>query len=213
MGSRLRPEGKRKGQTPASDPGVTGAGVMHLRYPPAKRVAILSDTHGQLDPRIAELVAGCDCAVDAGDIGGAGVLAALRPKDPLVAVRGNNDLPAKWPPDQHSLLHGLPEEAGLSLPGGELLVLHGHRAGPVRSRHQWLRNRYPEARALVYGHSHRLVCDLSARPWVLNPGAAGRARTYGGPSCLLLAVSDRQWTAQEIRFEPLSRSCSRQHTA
>ena len=179
---------------------------MHLDCPHARRVAILSDTHGQLDPRIAELVAGCDCAVHAGDVGGADVLAALRPRGPVVAVRGNNDLPAKWPPDHHSLLHGLPEEARLSLPGGELLVLHGHRAGPVRSRHRWLRNRYPEVRALVYGHSHRLVCDLSARPWVLNPGAAGRARTYGGPSCLLLAVNARQWRVEEIRFEPLSKS-------
>jgi putative phosphoesterase len=185
---------------------------MRLHCPRAQRVAVVSDTHGQLDPRIAELVAGCDCAVHAGDIGGAEVLAALRPKGPLVAVRGNNDLPAKWPADQHSLLRGLPEEARLSLPGGELLVLHGHRAGPVRSRHQWLRDRYPQVRAVVYGHSHRLVCDLSARPWVLNPGAAGRARTYGGPSCLLLAVRDRRWTAHEIRFEPLPRSRSRRHT-
>ena len=185
---------------------------MHLHCPRAERVAILSDTHGLLDPRIAELVAGCDCAVHAGDIGGADVLAALCPKGPLVAVRGNNDLPAKWPADQHSLLHGLPEEARLSLPGGELLVLHGHRAGPVRSRHQWLRERYPEARALVYGHSHRLVCDLSARPWVLNPGAAGRARTYGGPSCLLLAVNDRQWAVKKIRFEPLPKSRSQRRS-
>jgi hypothetical protein len=37
----------------------------------SKRVAILADTHGFLDPRVAEQVAECDLAIHAGDIGGA----------------------------------------------------------------------------------------------------------------------------------------------
>lgn len=177
--------------------------MIQLHCPAARRVAIVSDTHGTLDPRIAELVSGCDCAVHAGDLGSAQVLHALRPTTGLVAVvRGNNDVPVKWPAAEHAVLETLPEEACLSLPGGDLLVVHGDRAGPVRTRHQWLRDRYPQVRALVYGHSHRLVCDCSDEPWVLNPGAAGRARTYGGPSCLILGVSGGRWSVREIRFSP-----------
>ena len=35
------------------------------------RVAIIADTHGFIDPRIAEAVRACDVAVHAGDIGNA----------------------------------------------------------------------------------------------------------------------------------------------
>ncbi len=69
------------------------------------RVAILADTHGQLDPRIDALVRGCDIAVHGGDIGNAGILARLQPVSGRVyAVRGNNDVPRKWPEHERGLL-------------------------------------------------------------------------------------------------------------
>ena len=71
-------------------------------------------------------------------------------------------------------LASIPWEARLPLPGGLLVVVHGHRV-PAADRHARLRALYPQARAIVYGHSHRLVVDRDASPWVLNPGAAGRA--------------------------------------
>jgi len=167
------------------------------------RIAIVSDTHGHVDPRIRELVEGCDCVVHAGDIGNAGVLQDLRPRSGhIVAVRGNNDVPGAWPSDDRCVLGDLPAEADLELPGGRLVVVHGHRAGPVVTRHVRLREKYPFARAVVYGHSHRLVCDRSDTPWILNPGAAGRARTYGGPSCLVLHALDRTWHVETVRFAP-----------
>jgi len=170
------------------------------------RVAILSDTHGVLDRRIAAVVRACDCAVHAGDIGGAGVLAALRPAGTVVAVRGNNDSPAKWAEDKRDRLQKLPLEATLELPGGLLIVVHGDRVLPARERHERLRHRYAHARAVVYGHTHRLLCDQREPPWVLNPGAAGRARTFGGPSCLVLHAHLRTWRVKVMRFAPVKRS-------
>jgi putative phosphoesterase len=168
----------------------------------AARVALVSDTHGVLDGRIAELVAGCDLAVHAGDIGAAAVLAGLRPRTGrVVAVAGNNDLPAKWPAADLDRLADLPQSLSLGLPGGELRVIHGHQA-PARGRHDWLRRCFPEARAIVYGHSHHLVLDTDREPWVLNPGAAGRSRTFGGPSCLILTAGRRGWGLEQYRFEP-----------
>jgi putative phosphoesterase len=168
------------------------------------RVAIVSDTHGLLDPRIAALVEACDAAIHAGDVGDAAVLAALRPRQgQVVAVRGNNDIPGKWPRNQAETLARLPREATLELPGGTLVVVHGDEVNPVPQRHARLRRSFPEARAVVYGHSHRLVCDQEQQPWVLNPGAAGRARTYGGPSCLILVATPERWTVEAQRFPPL----------
>jgi putative phosphoesterase len=166
------------------------------------RVAILSDTHGEIDDRILAVVAGCDIAIHGGDVGNASILRRLQPRSGrVVAVYGNNDTERKWPVGQHDLLACLSHEATLDLPGGTLCLIHGHQTA-ARGRHAKLRQRYPDARVVVYGHSHRLVTDLDAEPWVLNPGAAGRERTYGGPSCIVLTVGEPDWSLEVIRFEP-----------
>lgn len=166
------------------------------------RIAIIADTHGFLDPRIAEIVAGCDVAVHAGDIGGADVLLALQPRSHVVAVRGNNDTPEKWSEHEVRLLDTLPAEAEVDLPGGKLVVVHGDAAGAPAERHEELRRRYPQARAVAYGHSHQVSVDDTALPWILNPGAAGRTRTYGGPSCLLLTCNDSDWAVEILQLPP-----------
>ena len=164
------------------------------------RVAILADTHGHLDSRVADAVAECDLAVHGGDIGNADVFARLRPRQGrVIAVTGNNDTPQRWPECDRRLLADLPEVAEIPLPGGCLAVIHGHQT-PARDRHGRLRKRFPHARAVVYGHSHRLAADRDASPWLLNPGAAGRARTFGGPSCIILTVSALMWELEIRRF-------------
>jgi uncharacterized protein len=188
--------------------------IVTISCPEASRVAILSDTHGRLDPRIAGVVASCDCAVHAGDIGAAAVLSALRPLvATVVAVLGNNDLEDKLGAADWALLRGLPLEMRIELRGGVLVVVHGHRAGSASRRHAWLRSHYPEARAVVYGHSHRLDCDQRQVPWVLNPGSAGLTRTFGGPSCLVLATGGRRWRIETVRFPPPVTAASRSRSA
>lgn len=173
---------------------------MSHHYPPLK-VALLSDTHGVLDAQVAEVIDGSDWIVHAGDIGSAAVLRQLAQLGgKLVAVRGNNDTPSRWPEQDHDILTALPHERTIPLPGGDLIVVHGHRLNPAGQRHDKLRRRYPGARAVVYGHSHRLVEDLAHPPWVLNPGAAGRDRTHGGPSCMILHVLAGQWQVRHHRF-------------
>jgi len=164
------------------------------------KIALISDSHGELDPRVRELVRNCDVAVHAGDVGARGVLQSLKPRDRVVAIRGNNDTPAKWAAAEHRALDQLPWEALLDLPGGSLAVVHGHRHGRVSQRHERLRRDFPEARCIVYGHSHRLICDTGARPWVINPGACGRSRTFGGPSCVLLYAGFRRWRLEVKRI-------------
>ncbi len=184
------------------------------RRPPAARaapldaaaaltVALVSDTHGYLDERVAAEVRACDLAVHAGDVGGAAVLDALRPRGAVHAVKGNNDTAGKWPRAERPVLAALPAELAVTLPGGVLVVVHGDRVLPARRRHARLRAAYPDARAVVYGHSHRLCCDQAEVPWVVNPGAAGRARTYGGPSLVILRIEGRAWSLEARRFEPL----------
>jgi len=164
------------------------------------RVAILADTHGFLDPRIAERVVACDYAVHAGDVGGAEVLCSLNPRISVIAIRGNNDTPAKWAASETHFLENLPAMAQLELPGGLLVVTHGDDARSLSERHRHLRKTYADARAVVYGHSHRLTMDCDSNPWVLNPGAAGRTRVQGGPSCLLLSCTEAAWSVESVQL-------------
>lgn len=165
------------------------------------RVLILADTHGIIDSRIAVLAHNCDIAVHAGDVGNASVIDALRAGGArVIAVRGNNDVPSKWPRDDRRVLDALKDTAEIELPGGLLIATHGDRYTPTK-RHARLRAEFPGAHAVVYGHSHRLAIDDAISPWILNPGAAGRARTYGGPSCLMLEANERAWRVKAHRFE------------
>lgn len=162
-------------------------------------LGLIADTHATLDSNLLPLLARADVIVHAGDLLDPG---ELRQLDPLtghvVAVRGNNDTPAQWPADTEVLLATLPEEACLLLPGGLLVVEHGHRVNPARQRHERLRRRHPEARAIVYGHTHHRIIDTDTTPWVLNPGAAGRLRAFGGTGYLLLTATAEDWQIEAI---------------
>jgi uncharacterized protein len=165
------------------------------------RVLLISDTHGALDPRVLAQARECDLVVHAGDIGAAGVLDQLAAAAPrVVAIRGNNDVAAKWPRTDAARLESLPVFADIALPGGLLVAVHGDRL-PAPTRHSRLRRLHPHARAVVCGHSHRLAIDCSGQPWVLNPGAAGRVRTFGGPSALWLDADAGRWAVTAWRAD------------
>jgi len=169
------------------------------------RVAILSDTHGHVCPNVLAVVAGCDIAVHAGDILTARVLRELNEVvGDVHAVRGNNDVPGIWAGDELDVLSELPEVVDVPLPGGSLVVEHGHAYGWSEPDLGKLRAAHSRARAIVYGHTHRLLIDREAEPWVLNPGAAGRIRNQGGPSCLVLHAGREAWRVEAFRFQRAS---------
>ena len=155
-------------------------------------VAIISDTHAHLDRRVADLIRTCDYAIHAGDICGEAILRQMQPKTgKVLAVAGNNDHNSQ-----------LPEIADLNLPGGKIVIEHGHKHGHHSPSHDSLRRQHPDARVIVYGHTHKMVIDKSTNPWVINPGAAGMTRTHGGPSCLVLTCHPTDdWVVESHRFE------------
>lgn len=172
-------------------------------------VAILSDSHGIIDPRITDIVTRCDVVVHAGDICDAKIFAALRPRKNLIyAVRGNNDLPTVWGPDQTAILERIPDHLEIELPGGLLRVEHGHRHGHHQPCHDSLRNSARHARVIVYGHTHKRVLDDSQQPWLINPGASGTTRTHGGPGCALLKIDVNDWRVELLTLEPSPQKCS-----
>ena len=165
-------------------------------------IAIISDTHAVLDEHIADVIKQADIAIHAGDICCGSVLENMHPKMGLVfAVTGNNDHHTVWPAEHKEIIEALPDVAEIQLPGGLLVVEHGHTHGHHQPDHASLRKTHPQARVIVYGHTHSQVCDKDEEPWVINPGAAGETRTRGGPACLLLtAPQSDEWTIEALRF-------------
>jgi len=162
-------------------------------------VGILSDSHGFLDPRVADIVNQCDYIMHAGDIFNANVLQQLSPKKELLAVAGNNDFAAVWADDEADIVNALPKVSKLELPGGLLIMEHGHRLGN-KPDHDELRRDHADARLIVYGHTHRRTIDQSTTPWVVNPGASGKVRNHGGPSCLVLHAKAESWEIDTMLF-------------
>lgn len=142
------------------------------------RVAIVSDTHDKVDPRLKKLFRRASVLVHAGDVTQPTTLDAIHklvPGATLVAVRGNND---KGP------LAELPEVATVDVQGVRLLCAHAAAdaekalADPARAR----------ARVVVHGHSHRPSAEvLKGRLWI-NPGGAGPKRFSLPRSAAVLVV-------------------------
>ena len=57
----------------------------------ARMIGVISDTHGLVRPEVLKAFQGVDLIVHAGDVGGPGVLEALRAVAPVTAVRGNGE--------------------------------------------------------------------------------------------------------------------------
>lgn len=172
--------------------------IRHRRAGDARRIALLADSHGQVLPTLLERLTRVDLIVHAGDLGSSAVMKALAGIAPLYAVAGNNDTPQRWPPGEARDCEALAQVLSIDVAGGRLVVIHGHQYPRVASRHARLRDAFPDARCVVYGHSHRRCLDQDALPWVVNPGASGKARAHGGAGGWLLSVSQTGW-----RFEAL----------
>ncbi|MEM9305253.1 MAG: YfcE family phosphodiesterase, partial [Pseudomonadota bacterium] len=150
----------------ADRPGATALAAFDLgALADEETVLIVSDTHGRLRPGVVPMAHEVDRVIHCGDIG-RGVLERLAESGrPIDAVIGNNDdiVAMGLPP--------LPEVLRFTLGDAQVVVVHGHQCASAARRHRWLRQRFPEAALICYGHSHRRVFDQDDVPWILNPGA------------------------------------------
>ncbi|KAA0446726.1 MAG: metallophosphoesterase family protein [Candidatus Thioglobus sp.] len=121
----------------------------------------------------------CERIIHAGDIIEKKTLQAFTA--PLTAIRGNND--------EHLSFADIET---LNLPGGILVVEHGHQHGWQTPSHKSLREAHAGAKMVVYGHTHKQALDTTGSPWIINPGASGKVRNGGVCKCLILTIDDEQ---------------------
>jgi uncharacterized protein len=158
-------------------------------------VSIISDTHGIIDSHIVSYLKNSDVIIHAGDICSTKIISDLnRYCDQVYVVAGNNDVPEKYfEHKDKKIISGLKKNQTIEINNQIISVEHGDRFGH-KADHNGLRQSYPNAKLIIYGHTHIQVCDQDKEPWVVNPGACGHTRNNdGGPCFIQIEIKDNKW--------------------
>ena len=150
------------------------------------KVAVLADTHTlgasrPVPPGAWPYLENADHILHAGDVCDPVLLDELSSLAPLTVVMGNCDPPAvrAW---------GAGDEATIDLGGVPVAMVHD--SGPTRGRRPRLRNRFPDARVIVFGHSHLPVNEDSDGLLLFNPGSPTWKRRAPYPSMGMLWIEN-----------------------
>jgi putative phosphoesterase len=129
----------------------------------AKRVGLISDTHGMLRPEVFAAFEDVDVILHAGDVGEDDILDELETIASVYAVRGNTDRVDN---------PRLPEAREFEINGVTVHLSHGHEVGakPITLMAAY------GADVIIYGHTHRELITRAEGRLVVNPGAAGARR-------------------------------------
>jgi len=132
-----------------------------------RKILLLSDTHGHLDPKIHKYINGVDEVWHAGDIGSTAVANEISKFKTLKGVYGNVD--------GHELRCQFPENQIFSCQGVKVLITHiGGYPGRYNSR---VKKLIDEEKPQLYicGHSHilKVMKDRKNKLLHMNPGACG----------------------------------------
>jgi putative phosphoesterase len=132
-----------------------------------KRIALISDTHNFLDPKLFKYVDQCHEIWHAGDIGTIAITDELQKHKPVKAVYGNidgHDVRAVWPRDLRFNCEGM-----------DVLITHiGGYPGRYSHFIKDIITANPP-QLFICGHSHilKVMPDKKLNLLHINPGAAG----------------------------------------
>ena len=147
----------------------------------AKRVDIISDTHGRLSSELLAAIKDADLVIHAGDITSEqdwGFLCAAHPS--IKAVLGNNDGFYRYEP-------ALPRLNRFTYEGLRFSVAHYREELPLA-----------ESDVAVCGHTHRPVIEEIGGCLVINPGSASLPRGRFIPTIARIMVKDGEVYSAEI---------------
>lgn len=144
------------------------------------KIAILSDTHGLLRPRVLEFLKTADVILHGGDINRQSIVDELRQYAPLYVVRGNND--KEW-------AEGLPHHLTVTLGGLRFFMVHNKKELPAD---------LADVDVVVFGHSHRYLQEEKDGVLWLNPGSCGPRRFHQEITMMMADVEDGKITVEKI---------------
>ena len=156
------------------------------------RIGVISDTHGVVHPRIADVFRGVDAIVHAGDIGGEHVLAALAAIAPVTSVEGNVD-----------------DGSGTNIVRttlGELRILLTHVLPRPRKPHAHVAASLvaEPADVVIFGHSHLPHDEIVGGVRYFNPASAGPRRFDYPTSVGIFERKRRTWNGWHVPLDERS---------
>ena len=158
------------------------------------RVALIADTHFRaggisLPDRCIEEIRASDLLLHAGDISVGEALKEIESLGPPVhAVHGNVDSP--------QLQRRLPEQLAIELDGVAIAMLHD--AGPAARRLERMRDRFPDADVVVFGHSHLPLDEEDDGFRIFNPGSPTQRRRSPSHTVGIAAIADGRISLRHI---------------
>ena len=153
----------------------------------ARRIGVISDTHGLLRPEVFTAFQRVEMILHAGDIGGDDILIELEAIAPVVAVRGNMDHGA-W-------LEGIPASRTVRLGGQRIFMVHD-------PAHVKFDPGVGDLQGVIFGHTHWPHLETRNGILMLNPGSAGYRRGHSPVSLAILTI-----TGEEMRAELIELPC------
>lgn len=148
--------------------------------PDAKRIDIISDTHGFLSRDLRKAIRGADLIIHAGDITSEDDYEQLKMMAPVHAVLGNNDGFYDYGPEVERL-------ALFNYEGLSFAVSHYREDLPVGS-----------VDVAVCGHTHMAKMTRLGKTLVVNPGSASYPRGMRGATIARLIASGGQIVSCDI---------------
>ena len=150
----------------------------------AKRIAVLSDTHGLLRPEFLTAIDGCDAIIHGGDINKPEIIERLQEIAPVYVVRGNND--KEWA--EH-----IPATLTFQIEDCRFFLVHNKKEVPKD---------LTGIGAVVFGHSHKYF-EQTIDGWLwLNPGSCGKRRFDQEITLAILTVDGSTLSTQKVVIQP-----------
>jgi uncharacterized protein len=156
------------------------SGKMH-----ARRIGLISDTHGLLRDAALLALRGSDLIIHAGDVGKPEILDALKALAPVVAVRGNVDQ-ADWAAP-------LPAAAVAETEAATFYVLHDLQQLDLDPK-------AADFHVVVSGHTHKPKHTTHGDVLYLNPGSAGPRRFDLPVTLARLDLGQRPWKPEFVHL-------------
>lgn len=158
----------------------------------AKKIGLLSDTHGYLDPKVFHYFADCDEVWHAGDLGTLELLEELEAFKTTRAVYGNID--------GAEIRAAAPENLAWDCEGLRVFMTHiGGYPGRYNARVRALLDQEKPG-LYICGHSHilKVMPDKKRQLLHINPGAAGKHGFHKVKTLIRFSVEEGRVSNLEV---------------
>ena len=152
----------------------------------ARKIGLISDTHGLLRDEALEALRETELILHAGDVGDSTILDRLRELAPVVAIRGNIDT-ADW-------ARVLPESEVVQAGGATFYMLHDVKKLDLNPRAAGFD-------VVVSGHSHKPGQSVKDGVLYINPGSAGPRRFSLPITVARMELARQPWTVEFVDLE------------